>query len=237
MANVMRILHVTDFHFRQRWFHWLMDQGPHYDVCCFTGDFLDMFPGMQMGVHRQARWVRDWVQEFPGRIFMCSGNHDWWPRDPRVRDPECEAGWLRAAARAGVWVDGASEVVSGYRFVCRSWGTELTSGLDAESPTVLLAHAPPQGQPTAIEMGDDIGCERVSIAAGTLRTGSIVLSGHVHQPRRWCARLGKAWSFNPGVDFAASVPNHIVIDIESRQATFCGHSRQIGPVSLSEAQK
>lgn len=33
----MRLLHVTDFHFRQTWFHWLAAQSPNYDACCLTG--------------------------------------------------------------------------------------------------------------------------------------------------------------------------------------------------------
>jgi predicted MPP superfamily phosphohydrolase len=37
----MRILHVTDFHFRKHWFQWVEKVASNYDAVCFTGDFLD----------------------------------------------------------------------------------------------------------------------------------------------------------------------------------------------------
>ena len=82
----MRLLHVTDFHFREPWFHWLAAQATNYDACCLTGDMLDMFPGSRIGLRTQARWVRDWLREFPGQLYACTGNHDWWPSDHRVVD-------------------------------------------------------------------------------------------------------------------------------------------------------
>ena len=119
----MRLLHVTDFHFRERWFHWLAAQAGRHDVCCLSGDLLDMFPGSRIGLRQQARWVRDWLKVFPGVIYTCTGNHDWWPSDDRVVDNDADGGWLRKAARPGVMVDGASEWRDGFRFVCLSVGT------------------------------------------------------------------------------------------------------------------
>jgi len=66
----MRILHVTDFHFREQWFHWLAAQALRYDVCCFSGDLLDMFPGSRIGLRPQTRWVRDWAAGV-SRLPLC----------------------------------------------------------------------------------------------------------------------------------------------------------------------
>jgi len=34
----MGLLHVTDFHFRQRWFHWLTAQAACYAACGLSGE-------------------------------------------------------------------------------------------------------------------------------------------------------------------------------------------------------
>ena len=114
----MRILHVTDFHFHRAWFDWLTDQATGYDACCLTGDLLDMFPNGRVGLREQSRWVRKWLCNFPGRLYACTGNHDWWPRSEHVIDTDTEGGWLRKASRHGVIVDGSSEHLRGHHFVC-----------------------------------------------------------------------------------------------------------------------
>jgi hypothetical protein len=228
----MRILHVTDFHFREQWFHWLAAQALRYDVCCFSGDLLDMFPGSRIGLRPQTRWVRDWLREFPGCLYVCTGNHDWWPSDERVVDNDADGGWLRKAARPGVMVDGASESRDGYRFVCCPWAH--TPVVEGEEPAVLLVHAPPLATPISSDLGREVGDPDVAVAVRQLPPGSLVLSGHIHDPRRWHARLGGAWCFNPGVDRSAEVPNHIVIDTGGKEATFHGWGREIGPVRWTD---
>jgi hypothetical protein len=39
------ILHVTDFHFRKKWYEWLARRAADYEAVCFSGDMLDMFCG------------------------------------------------------------------------------------------------------------------------------------------------------------------------------------------------
>ena len=114
----MRILHTTDFHFRLPWYEWLARNAPAYDACCLTGDLLDMFPNAETGLSQQARWVRDWLRAFPGRLFACTGNHDWWLEEIGGADTDAEGGWLRKAGRPGVTVDGTCESLGGYRFIC-----------------------------------------------------------------------------------------------------------------------
>lgn len=226
----MRLLHVTDFHFRQHWFHWLAQEAAHYDACCLTGDLLDLFQGSQTGLRTQIRWVRDWLREFPAPLYVCTGNHDWWPRDAAVVDMHAEGGWLRNSARPGLVLDGASDHRGGYRFTCCPWAH--TPAIETVVPSAVLVHAPPLATPVSSEMGNEVGDPDVAAVIGRLAPGSLVLSGHVHQPRRWHAQVGPAWCFNPGVDFSAATPNRIVIDTETKVATFRGWGREIGPVSL-----
>lgn len=228
----MRILHVTDFHFREPWFHWLAAQATNYDACCLTGDMLEMFLGSRIGVRTQARWVRDWLREFPGQLYASTGNHDWWPSDDRVVDNDADGGWLRKAARESVVVDGTCVLRDGYRFVSCPWAH--TPVVEGEEPVVLLVHAPPLATPIASDLGQEVGDPDVAAAVGKLPVGSLVLSGHIHAPRRWHARLCGAWCFNPGVDRGAEVPNHIVIDTGAKEATFSGFGREIGPVRLAD---
>lgn len=228
----MRLLHVTDFHFREPWFHWLAAQSTNYDACCLTGDMLEMFLGSRIGVRTQARWVRDWLREFPGRLYACNGNHDWWPSDDRVVDNDADGGWLRKGARESVLVDGTSVLRDGYRFVCCPWAH--TPVVEGDAPAVLLVHAPPLATPISSDLGREVGDPDVAAAVGKLPVGSLVLSGHIHTPRRWHARLGGAWCFNPGVDRGAEVPNHIIIDTDAKEATFRGFGRDLGPLRWAE---
>jgi 3',5'-cyclic AMP phosphodiesterase CpdA len=141
----MRILHVTDFHFNQRWFDWLARRGGEYDAVCFTGDFVTMFagprrlipdakpsslarlmaPSLASNLRDQARWVRDWLSDWPTIIplFLCTGNHDYWPQREHFIDTDAEGGWLRKTRRPGnVWADeNASTLLGGHRFVCAPW--------------------------------------------------------------------------------------------------------------------
>src|ERR1700751_1524241 len=72
----MKILITSDLHYRQHWFHWLIEKGANYDLICVAGDLLDMFKGKpQM---EQAREVSRWIHELATitRVIVCSGNHD-----------------------------------------------------------------------------------------------------------------------------------------------------------------
>lgn len=194
---------------------------------------LDMFPGSRIGLRTQARWVRDWLKEFPGQLYVCTGNHDWWPCDDRVVDNDAEGGWLRKAARESVMVDGTCVLREGYHFVGCPWAH--TPVVEGNAPAVLLVHAPPLATPISSDLDREVGDPDVAAAVRNLLVASLVLSGHIHAPRRWHARLGGAWCFNPGVDRGAEVPNHIVIDSVTKEATFHGFGREIGPLRWADA--
>lgn len=216
----MKLLHVTDLHFRRPWLDWLVAQARRYDAVCFSGDLLDLFPNARTSLREQSKWMREWLGNFPVRIYVCTGNHDWWPPSEHVTDTDTQGGWLKKAAGPNVRVDGTSEIFQGYRFVCCPWlGVPVAPGPE---PAVILVHAPPLGTPLSSDLGREVGDPEVAAAVLRLPAGSFVLSGHIHDPKRWCHQLGPAWCFNPGMDRQAMEPNHVIIDTTARTAEFHG---------------
>lgn len=178
-------------------------------------------------IREQIRWVRDWMEAFHRPLFVCSGNHDWLllghassPADPNH--------WMLSVRNPKVKIDGQSDTIEGWRFECHGWMNPIVSALQPN--TVIVYHAPPHGAATAREFGGDNGDFEMEDIAQQLPRGSVILSGHVHCPERWFARVGNAWSLNPGVDVKAAVPNHVVLDTRARTAV-C-YSRQNGTVSF-----
>ena len=216
----MRLLHITDLHFRTPWYNWLAMEAPRFEACYFSGDFLDFLPTAPVSLREQSRWMRSWLKAFPGKIYACTGNHDWWMPQEYVTDNDARGGWLRKAASANVRVDGTSEIFQGHRFICCPWlGVPVVTGPE---PAVVLVHSPPLGTPQSSDLGQEVGDPEVAAAVLKLPEGSLVLSGHTHNPKRWCHQPGPAWCFNPGVDFHAQEPNHVVIDTTARTAEFHG---------------
>ena len=75
----MKILHVTDIHFKRFVFDSISEQQNHYDAICVTGDFLD--ETNDVAIDAQIDDVRAWILSFKTPIFVCSGNH----RNDRIR--------------------------------------------------------------------------------------------------------------------------------------------------------
>lgn len=231
----MRILHTSDFHFRQDWFDWLSRKASGFDACCLSGDLLDMLDfGTAQGMASQIRWVTEWAKAFPGRLHLCSGNHDWWVED-RIKgwsfsfttstDPMADGKWVQQLRRPGVWVDGDASNLDGYSILCQPWVGGLGMGCDTGLPSIVLAHAPPTGLPVSFNFdGNDIGDFETDETVRLLPAGSIVLSGHVHTPRRWQAERRGVLCFNPGVG-SNDEPNHIIIDTTRRMAEFFANGR------------
>lgn len=97
---------------------------------------------------------------------------------------------------------------------------------------MLLVHAPPLATPISSDLGREVGDSEVAAAVGKLPVGSLVLSGHIHDPLRWHACVGGAWCFNPGVDRGAKVPNQIVIDTGAKEDAFRGWGKEVGPILM-----
>ena len=232
----MRILHVTDFHFRKPWFHWLSVEVQKYDVCCFTGDFIDSFPNAAVGLHQQARWILDWLREFPKPLFACTGNHDYWPEQGSARDADANGGWLLKAARPGLAVDGSFTQLGTVNFMSLPWAFESRVAITIATPTILLSHAAPLGTFIGLCLDGDMGDPELADVVEKLPQGSLVLSGHVHEPKRWHDRIGSVWCFNPGVDSNAETPNYVAIDTTAGLAIRYGWGHESDPLRLNWPQ-
>lgn len=229
----MRILHVTDLHFRQDWFAWIKRISSEVAAVCITGDLLtDDSRQTTWKLRDQANWVLGWIEDFPKctPLFLSGGNHDWF-LDEEGNDEFAEGRWLTSARRRGVAVDNDARLFQGFRFVCASmWDTPEIAGSE---PVVLLSHLPPHGTAVARDRaGIDVGDREIAAVARNLPPQSLVLSGHQHNPARPYAHVGDAYCFNPGVDFAQKRPNYILHVTEKRNAIWRNAEQSLGPISL-----
>ncbi|HEY1793350.1 MAG TPA: metallophosphoesterase [Opitutaceae bacterium] len=202
----MRILHVTDFHGSDPLFDWLSQASKGFDLVAFSGDLLDL------NQHRPVGGQIDRVLAHLKRILVptaiVSGNHD----SVAGRGSQLElAQWLKEAKREGVWIDGDAFELGGQSFRCIPWNRALPDALPGE---IWLIHAPPDEAATGISRG---GAGWGSFDFGELcrskKGPRLALSGHVHDPQSWRAKVGATWSLNPGRTDDSATPNHIVIDL------------------------
>lgn len=227
----MKILHVTDLHFHPKWLAWLAENADRFDACCVSGDWINRYDTCKINPRKQAKEINAFIGAFPGKLFTCTGEHDWWPQNRRNTDLDAEGQWLQRARRPGVTVDGMTEEFNGYTFICSPWARYPETR--KTSPILAVVHAPPEGTPLAIGLGHEIGDANVLEAAKLLPRGSLLLSGHVHDPSRWCAQVGDVWCFNPGVaKVSAAVPNHIEIDTKAKTATYFARGKALSPMKI-----
>lgn len=204
----MQILHVSDLHAQYGWYSWLKSEAPRYDLVCFTGDLLDEVSRVPLAF--QIREVCEWLQPIVTPLAICRGNHD-------VADDVRKNGdWMRALAGDQRWIDVPRFSFGGYLFASCGWGVPLPADLAVD---VVLAHAPPVGiAPARTRRGQDWGnLDWDGLLDGNGAAPRIILSGHVHDPEHWSARIGQTWIFNAGLS-ANNAPNHVILDTERRIA-------------------
>jgi Icc-related predicted phosphoesterase len=212
----VRILHCTDFHGHQPWYDWLSAECARYDLICLTGDLLDLFS--RTSPAEQIARITGNLRAIMTPLAICSGNHDDLGGTEGTR-------WLGKLRRRQLWVDGDQFECKGRTFRCVGWKQPLPAAARDE---IWLIHAPPDDCATSnarreINHGD--------FALGELCRGGqgpwIALSGHIHAPLNWWARVGETWSFNPGLSQATAQPNVTVIDLE-RNVAFAIHHTALG---------
>ncbi|HSV37157.1 MAG TPA: metallophosphoesterase [Nocardioidaceae bacterium] len=227
----MRILLVSDLHYRLRQYDWLYDTAPEYDVVVIAGDLLSLRSPVPAPAQFAA--VSALISRIAGRqrLLVASGNHDVTHRDPYG---EKAAIWLTRTEADGLFVDGASLMVDGTLFtVCPWWdgdrgrqALDERLAVDAAVPKdrwIWVYHAPPSGSPLSFdgrrEYGDEVVLEWINRF-----TPDFVLCGHIHQSPwveggGWVDRVGSTWVFNAGHE-PADRPSHIVLDLEASTATW-----------------
>jgi len=227
----MRILLVSDLHYRLRQFDWVHDVAPAYDVVIIAGDLLSL--RSPVPVAAQAVAVSALIGRIAGRgrLLVASGNHD---LDGRDASGEKSALWLSGTRADGLHVDGDSPLVDTTLFtVCPWWDGEqgrlaLEARLEVDAGRekerwVWVYHAPPSGSPLAWdgrrEYGDDVLADWIRRFRPDL-----VVTGHIHQAPfvdggGWADRVDGTWVLNPGHE-PAHVPSHIVIDLAAETASW-----------------
>lgn len=231
----MRLLLVSDLHYRLRQLDWLMTVGAGsplgIDVVAIAGDLLDIRSIVPLDA--QAIAVTAELRSIGAKttVLASSGNHD---LDSRDEAGEKTARWLRDVQADGVYVDGDSVLIEDVLFtVCPWWdgphGRETLGerlAADAQRPKqkwVWVYHSPPTGSPLSFdgrrEFGDDALAEWIPRFEPDL-----ILAGHIHQAPfvkggGWAQEIGKTWIFNPGQQ-PGPVPTHITIDLEELTAVW-----------------
>lgn len=214
----MKILHFADLHFRQPWYEWIAAQSNQFDAVCIAGDLRNVWITRDVSLRAQSKWVRDWARyTFKGRLFVCSGNHDWWTND-EIIDTDASAGWLRKLRRPEVTCDNHGARVGDIFFYCHAYAARAPFPTIETNQWILLHHEPPSGCDAAVagDSGSDLGTSylRDQLCA-TKHAPLFVLSGHVHQPKSWQGKSDRSWILNPGFDSEVRVPNHLKIDLSA----------------------
>ena len=227
----MRILLVSDLHYRLEQFDWLYDTAPDYDVVVVAGDLLSL--RLAVPAPAQAAAVSALICRIAGRrrLLVASGNHDVTHRDTYG---EKAAIWLTRNEAAGLYVDGASLLLDGTLFtVCPWWdGKRGRQALDerlsrdaevTKDRWVWVYHAPPSGSPLSWDGRREYGDEVVSEWIARFQP-DFVLCGHIHQSPfvdggGWLDQVGNTRVFNAGHE-PADVPSHIVLDLSAGIATW-----------------
>jgi Icc-related predicted phosphoesterase len=229
----MRILAVSDLHYRLPHYDWLVRAAADVDVVAVVGDLADVVNPVPHEV--QVVVLGKYLSMLGAQavVFAASGNHDL--DGPGVHGEQV-ASWLQRPREGAVHVDGASVDLDGTRFtVCPWWDGPMTrdevraqleaAAKDRPARWIWLYHAPPAGTPLCRDGRREFPDHDL---AGWIAEyePDVVLCGHIHQAPwveggSWHARLGRTSVFNPGRQIG-SVPPHITLDLEAATAEWFG---------------
>ena len=229
----MRILAVSDLHYRLPHYDWLVRTAGDVDVVALTGDLADVVSPVPIDV--QAVVIGNYLAQLADHatVLASSGNHD---LDGPGEHGEQVAGWLRHRVDARVRADGTSTDIDGVRFtVCPWWDGPVTraevaaqlaaAAVDRPPLWIWLYHAPPAGTPLCRDGRREFPDHDVA-AWIEEHQPDIVLCGHIHQAPwatggSWRAHVGRTWVFNPGRQIGP-VPPHLTLDTAARTAQWYG---------------
>jgi Icc-related predicted phosphoesterase len=229
----VRILSVSDLHYRLPHFDWLIDASRDVDVVVIAGDLADVVNPVPVEV--QSVVLATYLERLAEQaiVVVSSGNHD---LDGPGSHGEQVSGWLRRAGRERVVVDGATTDLDGIRFTaCPWWDGPLTraevdeqlseAGEDRPATWVWAYHSPPAGTPLCRDRRREFPDHDL---AGWIERHQpeLVFSGHIHQAPwveggSWRARVGRTWVFNAGKQIGP-VPAHVLVDTQRATAHWFG---------------
>ena len=219
----MRLLLVSDLHYRLPQFDWLLERAPDFDVVVMAGDQLDL--ASRVPLESQIVAVRKYAERLATitTTIMCSGNHDLTGRND---DDEKSAPWIETATDLGVAVDWVTLDRDDTRIsVCPWWDGPATreqvaallarDGVDRPTRWIWVYHYPPDDSPVSWVGNRHIGDRDLNGWIDEHRP-DLVLTGHIHDSPfldggSWIDRLGDTWVVNAGSQ-RGPVPAHVVID-------------------------
>lgn len=204
----MHLLHVTDLHFHRPWFQWVARCANDFDAIVISGDVLDLYHPTPQDA--QIEWVSGWAGTVEVPLVICSGNHD--------LDQPGRCAWLPKLSAA------CSQVVTDRQILRRDcWTVEAVPfgklPRRGGENHVVVTHRAPAGASTARLRHGNVDCGDPQLSrhlASATEAPWLILSGDVHEPRRWWARAQSLWSFNPGgfPEAHPGVPNHLALDLQ-----------------------
>lgn len=236
----MRILVVSDLHYRLPHYDWLTKAADGVDVVALVGDLADVVSPVPIDVQAVV------LDEYLGRlsekavVLAASGNHD---LDGPGEHGEQVSRWLRRSSRDGIHVDGSSVDIGDTRFtICPWWDGPVTkeeigaqlaaAAVDRPARWVWLYHSPPAGTVLCRDGRREFPDHDLA-AWIEEHSPDLVLCGHIHQAPwvdggSWHDRLGSTLVFNAGKQ-PGPVPPHVTIDLDAGTADWFGvyESQQI----------
>ena len=229
----MRILVVSDLHYRLPHFDWLVKAADDVDVVALVGDLADVVNAVPFTV--QTVVLQKYLDLLAERavVLVSSGNHD---LDGPGEHGEQTAAWLQASRDARVHVDGSSVDIDGVRFtICPWWDGPATreavadqlaeAGRDRPERWFWLYHSPPANTVLCRDGRREFPDHDLAEWIDQHRP-DVVFCGHIHQAPwidggSWHARLGNTLVFNAGKQ-RGPIPAHITYDTEAATAEWFG---------------
>jgi Icc-related predicted phosphoesterase len=229
----VRILVVSDLHYRLKHYDWLVGAAAAADVVVIAGDLADVASLVPIDV--QSVVLTAYLDRLAAGtvVLAASGNHD---LDGPGEHGEQVAGWLRAPRPPRVITDGASVDLDGTRFtVCPWWdgpaGREAlaaqlaAAAKDRPERWVWVHHSPPAGTVLCRDGRREFPDHDLAGWIAQHRP-DLVFCGHIHQAPwveggSWHDRLGDTLVFNAGRQIGP-VPPHITLDTAAGTAQWYG---------------
>jgi len=229
----VRLLAVTDLHYRLPLLDWLLATGAEADVVTISGDLLDI--ATPVPYEAQAVVVSSYLERLARvtTVLVSSGNHD---LDGPGPTGEQSASWLQRVADVGVVCDGRSVDVDGIRMtVAPWWDGPLTRAQVADQLSqaaigrpdrwLWVYHSPPAGTRLCFDGRRSFPDEALAEWVDEHQP-DVVLCGHIHQAPwvdggGWYDRLGRTLVINPGKQIG-KVPPHVWIDTDSTSVSWLG---------------
>ena len=223
----MRILLVSDLHYRLPHLDWVAGVASEYDLVVLAGDHVDISSPVSVEVQITALRVAMSDLAARSRLVVCSGNHD---LNTRNDQGEKTADWLAPLREVGAVVDGDTVTIGTTTVTVLGWWDgpvaqqELEAQLEAHAPDtsrwIWVYHSPPHG-PLAWTGSRHFGDPVIADWIRRWRP-TAVLMGHIHQAPftpdgSWIDRVGPTWLFNAGKQIGP-VPAHIEVDLDAATA-------------------